>query len=125
MEERDPELPVATLRPRHLGARIASTRGAIARWCRDRLRLAFAGRHAPLLLTAIVFSGMMLAMGYVADRAQRAAEAIDQMHRQNRGWAQPHHVTYTDVEIAESTCEPDPWAAAATRPTPTAMFYIQ
>lgn len=125
MEERDPELPVATLRPRHLAARLAALRGAVGRWCKGRLRLAFEGRHAPLLLTAIVFSGMMLAMGYVADRANHAAAAIDKIHRAQRGWSQPTpHRTYTDVEIAGACGESDPWAAAATHPAPTAMFYI-
>jgi hypothetical protein len=75
------ELPVATARPRHFLGRVAALRGATSRWIRSRLRIFIEGRFAPLVLTGIFFSGMMLAMGYVADHAQRAAEAIDEAHR--------------------------------------------
>lgn len=141
MEERDHEIPVATLRPRRLGARLSSVRGALGRWIVERLRGALRGRHAPLLLTGVVFSGMMLAMGYVADRANRAADAIDNMHRTSRGWRSADASRGTDwmhrdraavyeVEIADpdatAAAVVDPWAAAATRTTPAKpLFYVR
>jgi hypothetical protein len=75
------ELPVAIARPRHFLGRLAAARGAAGRWIRSRLRVFVEGRYAPLVLTGIFFSGMMLAMGYVADHAQRAADGIDEAHR--------------------------------------------
>ena len=128
MDTRDPELPVATLRPRLLGARLSSVRGAFGRWIVERLRGALRGRHAPLLLTGVVFSGMMLAMGYVAERANRAADAIDNMHRTQRDWMQRQRAAVYDVEVADPETAPasaDPWAAAATRPTAKPLFYVR
>lgn len=111
MEERDheAELPVATLRRRAgelaPGAWMRSTGGEVQRWARARGRGLLTGRYAPMLLTGVVFSAMMLAMGYVADRANRAGEAIDQMHRANLDWMQ------RDRLRAEAAAAPaaDPW----------------
>jgi hypothetical protein len=126
MEERDPELPVATLRPRRAIGWIAAWRGALARWLRSRLTLGLQGRHAPLVLTGVVFSGMMLAMGYVADRANHAAEAIDEMHRAQRAYA--HGWSGYDLEVAEPApvVADDPWPAATPRPVAaTPLFYVR
>jgi|RhiMetdeSRZDD1v2_1073273.scaffolds.fasta_scaffold396109_2 hypothetical protein len=132
MEERDHEIPVATLRPRRLSGRLSSLRGAIGRWFVERGRGAIRGRHAPLLLTGVVFSGMMLAMGYVAERANRAADAIDTMHRTQRDWMrqQQRRAAVYEVEIAhpEEAVAPlgeDPWAAAVTQPTAKPLFYVR
>jgi len=130
MEERDHEIPVATLRPRRLSGRLVSLRGALGRWFAGRARNALRGRHAPLLLTGVVFSGMMLAMGYVAERANRAADAIDTMHRSQRDWMeQRRRATVYDVELANPSvvaAPADPWSAAATRPVPAKpLFYVR
>jgi len=135
MEERDHEIPVATLRPRRLSGRLSSLRGAIGRWFVERGRGAIRGRHAPLLLTGVVFSGMMLAMGYVAERANRAADAIDNMHRTQRDWMRQQHsrearAAVYEVEIAdpeEAVAPPgeDPWAAAVTKPAAKPLFYVR
>lgn len=84
MEDREHELPVATMRPRRLVGRISAFRGACGRWIRARLRSTLRGRHGVMLLTGIFFSGMMICMGYVAERANRAADAIDQYQRTQR-----------------------------------------
>ncbi len=121
MEERDFELPVATLRPRRLVGRIAAARGAIGRWLREKLRTAFQGRHAPLLLTGVFFSGMMLAMGYIADRAQRAADAIDEAHRR----AAEANAVVDSQGPWRAPPSQDPWIAAETQPPGAhALFYI-
>jgi hypothetical protein len=127
MEERDHQLPVATLRPRRLPGRLVAWRGDSARWLRGRSRAALQGRHAPLLLTGIVFSAMMLTMGYVADRAHHAGAAIDEVHRHHRAWSQRQRPAVVDVEIASHAAAAaldDPWAAAGTR-APTALFYVR
>lgn len=110
MEERDhePELPVATLRRRAgelaPGAWMRTTGGEVQRWARARGRGLLTGRYAPMLLTGVVFSAMMLAMGYVADRANRAGEAIDQMHRANLDWMQRDR-----MRAAAASPGTDPW----------------
>jgi hypothetical protein len=111
MEERDPELPVATLRPRHLLGRIAYLRGALRRWLASRLRGAVRGRHAPFLLTGVAFSVMLLTMGYIADHAHRAGQAIDQVHREQLEAAELDAIA---IE-REATAPDDPWAAASQR----------
>jgi hypothetical protein len=84
MEDREHELPVATMRPRRLLGWLSALRGAAARWTRARLRHLH-GRHAVFLLTGVFFSAMMVCMGYVADRANRAADAIDEAQRASQG----------------------------------------
>ena len=123
------ELPVATVRPRGVLARLAAARGALSRWVRARLRAAFDGRHAPLLLTAIFFSGMMLAMGYVADRAQRAADAIDEAHREAARQREAEAaVMQREALPTVEDYEQDEEAAAADLTAthrPAALFYIR
>ncbi|MCA9673903.1 MAG: hypothetical protein KC464_02590 [Myxococcales bacterium] len=77
MEDRDPELPVAVLKPRHLGGRLAGLRGALRRWLRGRVAR-LGKRELAFILTGVVFGGMLLTMGYVADQAGHAADGIDQ-----------------------------------------------
>jgi hypothetical protein len=131
MDTRDPQLPVATLRPRRIAGRMTSLRGALGRWFKTKVVAGLHGRHAPFVLTAIVFSGMMLAMGYVADRANRAADAIDEAHRVEkarmayehaRDWAQ------YDLEVAEheAATPVDPWPTASqSSPPATPLFYVR
>jgi hypothetical protein len=125
MEDRDIELPVATMRPRHLLGRLAYLRGALRRWIVDKLRAGFRGRHAPFVLTGIAFSAMMLTMGYVANHAHRAGVAIDEMHRQQRIEAELQGVL---IETAAEAPD-DPWAAAVKRSDQTApspvLFYVR
>ncbi len=109
MEEREPELPVATMRPRRVLGRLVALRGAFARWLRDRRR-SIDGRSAPLILTAVVFCGMMLMMSHVADRAQRAGAAIDQMHRDAGAW--PSARQHGGMLFRGSWTTTDPWSAA-------------
>lgn len=128
MEERDHQLPVATMRPRG-GDRLAATRGALRRWLRARTTGLVSGRYAPMLLTGVVFSAMMLAMGYVADRANRAADAIDSVHREHMDWMQRERVRTSALEIraGDGSCAADPWAPAADPRTaggPEPLFYI-
>jgi len=133
MEERDPHLPVATLRPRRIDGRVLAWRGALGRWLHDKVRGGLLGRHAPFILTGIVFSGMMLAMGYVADRANRAADAIDEMHRMQRAkmaydraqeWARYDLEVATQVPVEQAPA--DPWPVAKPdKPAPTPLFYVR
>ena len=135
MDTRDPELPVATLRPRRIAGRLTSLRGALGRWCRDKISNGLQGRHAPFVLTGIVFSGMMLAMGYVADRANRAADAIDEMHRMQKArmaYENAQDWSHYDLEVAEeatpvlSVESVDPWPRATVpAPVATPLFYIR
>ena len=131
MEERDPELPVATLRPGRVDGRLTAWRGALARWVRTRIALGLGGRHAPFVLTGIVFSGMMLAMGYVADRANRAADAIDEVHRLQKArmaYESAQAWSAYDLEVAEPAAPAvdDPWPSASPRaPVATPLFYIR
>jgi len=81
MEDREHELPVATARPRRLFGRLSALRGAMRRWFHERIGKKLHGRHGVLLLTGIFFSAMMVCMGYVADRAKHAADAIDEAQR--------------------------------------------
>ena len=133
MEEREPELPVATLRPGRVDGRLTSWRGALGRWLRTRIT-SLEGRHAPFLLTGIVFSAMMLAMGYVADRANRAADAIDEVHRLQKArmaYESAQAWSAYDLEVAEPAAplpiaSDDPWPAATARtPVATPLFYIR
>ena len=131
MEDRDPELPVATLRPGRVGGRLTSWRGELARWVRSRITLGLSGRHAPFVLTGIVFSAMMLAMGYVADRANRAADAIDEVHRLQKArmaYESAQAWSAYDLEVAEPPAPAidDPWPSATPRaPAATPLFYIR
>jgi hypothetical protein len=120
------ELPLATVRPRRLRGRLAHARGALSRWVRSKLRALIEGRHAPLLLTGLFFSGMMLAMGYVADRAQRAADAIDEAHREaareraeNAAVGDRHELPAPDV-VENYEQDED-----VTPGQPAALFYIR
>lgn len=124
MEERDLELPVATLRPGRIAGRGAALRGDLGRWVRTRFRNAFTGRHAPLVLTGIFFSGMMLAMGYVADRAQHAAEGIDRVHSETRRRAQAIDVEVVRDPVADEARLPDPWPRS-TAAADAVLFYVR
>ena len=77
-------IPVATLRPRAFPARLTAWRGASGRWLTSRLRAVFRGRYAPILITSIIFSGLMVGMGYVASSAQQAGAVIDSIHQANQ-----------------------------------------
>lgn len=109
MEERDPELPVATMRPVGILGRLAALRGAIARWLRAKRR-ALDGRSLPLILTSLVFCTMMLAMSHVADRAQRAGAAIDEVHREERSWR--HDLQHRGLLFRGQWTTTDPWSSA-------------
>jgi hypothetical protein len=131
MDDRDLELPVATLQPRLIVGRLTALRGAAGRWIGGRLR-ALRGRHAPLLLTSVVFSAMMLAMGYVADRAQRAGEGIDHMHRAQRAAAaatwrpsEPTELGLREVGPTPTERIVDPWPTATPRHGAQVLFYIR
>jgi hypothetical protein len=124
------ELPVATVRPRHLLGRIAAARGAFGRWLRAKMRRAIEGRHAPLLLTGVFFSGMMLAMGYVADRAQRAADAIDEAHREAAARRRAAEAELPAPAVSEAPTDTYDYEAdeAPELPSPhraAALFYIR
>ena len=122
------ELPVATARPRHFLGRLASARGAFSRWLRGKLRAAIEGRHAPLLLTAVFFSGMMLAMGYVADKAQRAADAIDEAHRRaaaERAEAAARARAALPDLAGPETDQDDDLPEVSGQRRPAALFYIR
>lgn len=80
MEDRAHELPRATARPRSLRGWMTASLGGVRRLL-GRARAALRGRHVVLLLTGVFFSAMMVCMGYVAERANRAADAIDEAQR--------------------------------------------
>lgn len=131
MEDREPELPIATARPRRLLARLSAWRGDVARWTRARFRGVFQGRHGVLLLTGIFFSGMMVCMGYVAERANHAADAIDEAQRAQRAERALGNVadpaSWARARVAEEAAEEDELeetAPASTGARDHVLFYV-
>jgi hypothetical protein len=123
MEDREHELPLATARPRRFWGRLTALRGAIARGVRGRLRRTIDGRSAVFLLTGVFFSAMMVCMGYVADRAKHAADAIDEAQRAAQTDRRLGTARWTHEPHDEHEEEAEPEAEAPTS-RDHVLFYV-